>query len=52
MHAGSDQTLLRLIARLDELRREHGREDEPFEIHVISLDGYSVDGCGGSRSSG
>ena len=34
-----------MIARLEELRREHGREHEPFEIHVISLDGYSVDGC-------
>ncbi len=46
MHAGSDaEQLPAMIARLDEVRREHGREHEPFEIHVISLDGYSVDGC-------
>jgi probable F420-dependent oxidoreductase len=45
MHAGSDQaTLDRLLARLAELRVEYGREKEPFEIHVISLDGYTIDG--------
>jgi probable F420-dependent oxidoreductase len=45
MHAGGDQaTLERLIARLGELRREYGRDEEPFEIHVISLDGYTIDG--------
>ena len=32
------------MARIDELRREYGREKEPFEIHVISMDAYSVDG--------
>src|ERR687894_509082 len=36
--------LPRLLARLAELRREAGREDEPFEIHVISMDAFSVDG--------
>ena len=46
MHAGSEgDRLPEMIARLEELRREYGREDEPFEIHVISLDGYSADGC-------
>jgi probable F420-dependent oxidoreductase len=45
MHAGGDQEVLeRLLRRLDELRREYGREREPFEVHVISLDAYSVDG--------
>jgi probable F420-dependent oxidoreductase len=45
MHAGSDQvTLTRLLARLAELRVEYGREKEPFEIHAISLDGYTIDG--------
>ena len=45
MHAGGDQAILeRLIARLGELRREYGRDEEPFEIHVISLDGYTIDG--------
>jgi probable F420-dependent oxidoreductase len=45
MHAGSDQeTLDRLLASLKELRTEYGREREPFELHVISLDAYSPDG--------
>ena len=45
MHAGGDQALLEgYLARLNELRREHGRENEPFEIHVISLDAYTIDG--------
>jgi probable F420-dependent oxidoreductase len=45
MHAGGDaETLARLLARLHALRREHGRERAPFEIHAISLDAYSVDG--------
>lgn len=45
MHAGGDaQALAGCIARLRELRREHGREREPFEIHAISLDAYSPDG--------
>lgn len=46
MHAGSDtEQLPEMIGRLHQLRREYARENEPFEIHVISLDGYSVDGC-------
>ncbi|MGZ4680852.1 MAG: TIGR03619 family F420-dependent LLM class oxidoreductase [Acidimicrobiales bacterium] len=46
MHAGSDgEQLPAMIGRLGDLRREYGREDEPFEIHVISMDGYSADGC-------
>jgi probable F420-dependent oxidoreductase len=46
MHAGGDPVEFdRMLARLAELRREYGREREPFEIHVISLDGYSVDGA-------
>jgi probable F420-dependent oxidoreductase len=45
MHAGGDaETLKRLLARLGALRREYGREREPFEIHAISMDAYSVDG--------
>ena len=45
MHAGGDpETLARCLARLRELRREYGREREPFEIHVISLDAYTLDG--------
>lgn len=46
MHAGSDMDRLpAMIGRLGELRAEYGRENDPFEIHVISLDGYTVDGC-------
>jgi len=45
MHAGGDQGVLeRLLARLTDLRKEYGREKEPFEVHVISLDAYTVDG--------
>ncbi len=46
MHAGlgDGSDLGAHIARLAELRREFGRENEPFEIHVISFDGYSLDG--------
>jgi hypothetical protein len=46
MHAGSEsERLPEMIGRLQELRRHYGREGDPFEIHVISLDGYSADGC-------
>jgi len=44
MHAGGQETLESLLARLAELRREYGREREPFEVHVISLDAYHLDG--------
>jgi probable F420-dependent oxidoreductase len=45
MHAGGDAAALRgHLRRLAELRREAGREREPFQIHVISLDAYTPDG--------
>jgi probable F420-dependent oxidoreductase len=45
IHAGGDGgDLARMLARITELRREYGREGEPFEVHVISLDGYTPDG--------
>jgi probable F420-dependent oxidoreductase len=45
MHAGGDHdALVGYLKRLRELRREYGREREPFEVHVISLYGYSPDG--------
>jgi probable F420-dependent oxidoreductase len=46
MHAGGGQAqdLAGALRQLAELRREYGREREPFEIHVISLDAYTVDG--------
>jgi len=45
MHGGGDPAdLPRLLARLAELRREFGTEARPFEVHVISMDAYTVDG--------
>ncbi|MEB2283809.1 MAG: LLM class F420-dependent oxidoreductase [Polyangiaceae bacterium UTPRO1] len=45
MHAGGDQAQLEgYLRRLYALRREYGREREPFEIHAISFDGFTVDG--------
>jgi probable F420-dependent oxidoreductase len=43
MHAGSDD-LEQMLRRLSELRKAYGRERTAFEIHVISLDAYNVDG--------
>ncbi|MGH0034565.1 MAG: TIGR03619 family F420-dependent LLM class oxidoreductase [Myxococcota bacterium] len=46
MHGGGGQAsdLDGTLDRLKALRREAGRANEPFEIHVISLDAYTVDG--------
>jgi len=45
MHAGGDPAEMeKMIARIHQLRREYGRDRLPFEIHVISFDGYTVDG--------
>jgi hypothetical protein len=45
MHAGGDAELLqKYLDRLAELRKEHGTQDKPFEIHVISMDAYTPDG--------
>jgi probable F420-dependent oxidoreductase len=45
MHGGGPpEALPGLLERLGQLRVEAGREKEPFEVHVISLDAYSVDG--------
>jgi probable F420-dependent oxidoreductase len=44
MHAGGDGTELdRLLDRLNVLRAEYGTRED-FEVHVISLDGFTVDG--------
>lgn len=44
MHAGGDPDELdRLLLELDALRTEYGAADD-FEIHVIALDGFTVDG--------
>jgi probable F420-dependent oxidoreductase len=45
MHAGGDGAELDLLLdKLQKLRAEEGKEDEPFEIHAISYDAYTVDG--------
>ena len=45
LHGGGDPADLHgLLARLAELRRAEGTADRPFEVHVISLDAYTVDG--------
>ncbi|MEO3785793.1 TIGR03619 family F420-dependent LLM class oxidoreductase [Actinocorallia sp. B10E7] len=45
MHGGGDaEELDSLLARLAAARAEEGTADRPFEIHVISLDAYTVDG--------
>jgi probable F420-dependent oxidoreductase len=45
MHAGGDgDELDRLLARLAEIRKAEGLQDEPFEVHAISYDAYSADG--------
>jgi hypothetical protein len=45
MHGGGDPAdLPGLLARLQELREEHGTAAGAFEIHAISADAYTVDG--------
>jgi probable F420-dependent oxidoreductase len=45
MHAGGDGEMLSdMLKRLTELRREYGRDRDPFEVHVISMDAYTPDG--------
>lgn len=45
MHAGGDpEELGKMIARIHQLRREYGRDHDPFSVHVISLDAYTVEG--------
>lgn len=45
MHAGGDaEQLSKMLERIHELRVEHGREKDPFEVHVISLDAFTPDG--------
>jgi probable F420-dependent oxidoreductase len=45
LHGGGDpEQLPGLLARLAEFRRREGTTGRPFEIHVISMDAYSVDG--------
>lgn len=53
MHGGGDpEDLPGLLVRLAELRQEAGRSGDPYEIHVISADAYSVDGLRRLEDSG
>jgi probable F420-dependent oxidoreductase len=47
MHAGGGQAadLDGALQRIQQLRKEYGRDHLPFEIHVISMDAFSVDGA-------
>jgi probable F420-dependent oxidoreductase len=45
MHGGGDPANLPgLLARLADLRRAEGTAARPFQVHVISMDAFSVDG--------
>src|SRR5450755_3974049 len=45
LHGGGDpEQLPGLLARLAEFRRQEGTVDRPFEVHVISMDAFSVAG--------
>jgi probable F420-dependent oxidoreductase len=45
VHGGGDpEHLPGLLRRLGRLREEAGTADRPFEVHVISMDAFSVDG--------
>jgi probable F420-dependent oxidoreductase len=45
LHGGGDpKDLPGLLAKLAEYRRAEGTDSRPFEIQVISMDAYSVDG--------
>ncbi|MAE96466.1 MAG: LLM class F420-dependent oxidoreductase [Deltaproteobacteria bacterium] len=46
MHAGGGEAtdFDAAISRINDLRAEYGRDQEPFEVHVISMDAYTADG--------
>ena len=45
VHAGGDKDQLQpLLARLQEIRKAEGVHGKPFEIHVISMDAFGLDG--------
>src|SRR5437016_38185 len=46
IHAGGDPSELgNMVQRVHGLRAEYGRASEPFEVHAISLDAFSIDGA-------
>ena len=45
MHGGGQpEELDALLAKIEDIRTAEGLTDKPFEIHVISLDAYTIDG--------
>ena len=44
MHGGGNEDLDELLAKLNRYRDEEGTADKDFQIHVISIDGFTVDG--------
>ena len=42
---GAHDDLGSMLERLETLRAEYGRSAAPFETHVISLDGFSIEGA-------
>jgi probable F420-dependent oxidoreductase len=45
IHAGGDPAKLgNMVQRVHALRADYGRAAEPFEVHAISLDAFSVEG--------
>ncbi len=44
MHGGGTEDLDELLVKLNRYREEEGTTGRPFEIHVISLDAFTVDG--------
>ncbi|GAA4642728.1 TIGR03619 family F420-dependent LLM class oxidoreductase [Gordonia humi] len=46
MHGGGPgEELDALLDKIGAIRKAEGKENDPFEIHVISMDAYTVDGC-------
>jgi len=44
MHGGGEEDLDELLAKLNRYREEEGTADKDFQVHVISIDGFTVDG--------
>jgi hypothetical protein len=41
---GSPEDVTAMITRIDDLRREYGREREPFAVFATTFDSFSPDG--------
>jgi hypothetical protein len=53
LHAGGNaEELVLLIKKLKNYLKEFGRDEKQFQIHAISIDGFSVDGIKRMRDLG